>query len=78
MVSDPNVGTRVGGGVGPRCTSRGAGKKSVLLNDSEGLAVSDPVGEPPAPLRAGTAETDLQTGIHYLISVASFWLGKHR
>lgn len=45
--------------------------------DSEGLTVSDLVWELLAPLRVGAAEIGLQTGTFYLISVASFWLGKH-
>lgn len=63
--------------MGPTCTSRGAGKKSVLLRDPEGLVVSDPVWELLAPLRVGAAEIDLQTGALHLISVASFWRGEH-
>lgn len=64
--------------MGPSFTSRDAGKKSVLLGDSEGVTVSDPVWELLAPLRVGAAEIDLQAGTFHLISVASFWLGKHQ
>lgn len=64
--------------MGPRCTGRDAGKKSEQLGDSDGVTVSDPLWELRAPLRVGAAEIDLQTGTFHLISVASFWLGKHQ
>lgn len=64
--------------VGSRHTSRDAGEKLVLLGDSEGVTVSDPLWELLAPVGVGAAEIDLQTGTFHLISVASFWLGKHQ
>lgn len=58
------------GSVGPGWTSTKPGSERKIRS-------SDLVWELLAPLRLGAAEIGMQTGTFRLISVASFWLGKH-
>lgn len=69
------------GGVEPRWPSQDPGSEGQMRADVSGdsgdSSVSDPVWELLAPAGVGAADIDLQTGGFHLISVASFWLGKH-